>query len=99
MAKPHDHPTSEHNKQAFTLKVGVKDAVYTCPICNEPVLTISSNTLSYLKSHVFASQDENGNTSLTMRHPTTTAYHPGEMIRPPFFVIESTSIETFSSAE
>ncbi|GCE21152.1 hypothetical protein [Dictyobacter kobayashii] len=89
---------SEPQKQTSSRKVGVKGAVYTCPVCSEQILVINVNTLSYLSSHVVATQDNNGMTTLTMQHPQiqpqTGAYHPGEINRPPFFVVESMSIET-----
>ncbi|GCE06952.1 hypothetical protein [Dictyobacter aurantiacus] len=97
---------SESQKKTSAHPVSVKDAVYTCPVCNEQILIINANTLSYLSSHVAATQDNNGMTTLTMQHPgshiQTKSYNPGEIIRPnqpPFFVVDSMSIETLDPTD
>ncbi|GLV60323.1 hypothetical protein KDH_71430 [Dictyobacter sp. S3.2.2.5] len=106
MSESQDFSHSQSQKQTSSHKVGIKDAVYTCPVCNEQILVIDGDTLSYRNSHVSATQDNKGITTLTMQHPQShiqsKSYNPGEIIRPnrpPFFVVDSMSIETLDSTD
>lgn len=69
-------------------------ADYTCPVCNQAIIQIAGNCLTYLQNHVYNPPDEPH--TLIFFHPPQigTDFVPAKQIKPPFLIVDSINIVT-----